>query len=381
MIDSIGGVAAIATWVDAPALNKLQTGFTLDGINDFFKLELNQNSVQLGGPMTIEVIVKYTGSARDDQRVFSCGNGVYTDVITNQLESDGRLRFRVYGPSTTSSSPVGSCTTAAGEIKQEIRYHIVQSVTASAGAKQYINGVLSHSNPSFDVPATKVRTGCYIGKQWANLGLLAGEVSLLKIYSGEMSAADVLVAYQSSFPVLEYWWDFTQASNFLTDKVANIVAVPHNGYVKTAKGYVLDGSNGRIELGPSPTPAAIKFGGPITVEIIARWGSFNQNNPIFECAKPPLIPGFGASPSDVIKMYSPTTTSVLAFEVYLRSGNALFPTDTRKWVSSTSAVLTQRKRYHIVGTVSGTTYMSAYLNGVEVAKVSTAPYIFVLRCV
>ena len=96
-------------------------------------------------------------------------------------------------------------------------------------------------------------------------------------------------------------WDFRNAAtNTITDSVGGIGATFTNGVAgdRTANGIDLDGVDAHLVLDFSST----QLGGPMTIEMMAKWIAFNSYSPLFDC-------GNGAG-DGMIDVFNVDTTAV-----------------------------------------------------------------------
>ena len=313
-------------------------------------IELGLGTVMFGGPMTVEMIVKFNNAFNWDSPLLFCGNAGMSDdsfVLYNN-GATGELTWDVFVGSIDEYVNSGS----ANALVIGVRYHVVTTV-ARGTMSWHINGaqtgtVVPASNRH--TPLVMHRLQCYIGKSnITGTGYFDGEVSSLKIYSGAMSQAQVAEAYEVAFPFLEFYWDFTNAgSDTIIDSISGVVAVLSNGEPsdRTATGIVLDGHNESITL----SLGAIVIGGPLTIEAIFTWTGFQDFAPIFDC-------GNGNGSDNIFLANSPDGSyGELRWNVL--KGNQFHHVD-----SGTATDVQLGIRYHIVATVAGTT-MRSYINGV-----------------
>ena len=324
------------------------TGVTFDGLDGYVELALG--AVAMGGAMSVEGVIKFN-LLNLYTRLLDCGNGEESDnIVVSNYMSTGKLQFGVVaGPQGSTSRYVLSPD--ASDLLLGVRYHIVVTVSGTT-MTSYINGVAKGTGSSGAEPRVLTRSKCYIGKSnWANNDYLSGEVSMLKIFSGAMTQADVTAAYQSTFPIIEYAWDFTgvEFSTKFVDSVRGIEAEmkSSNGGAlpkRSALGVVLvEGSQGFVDL----LFNGVKFGGAMTIEMIAKWNTFTDWSRLFGC-------GSGEDQNNII-LATEGTTGVLSFKIR-RVGNA------DKHAVSTSPLVVG-KFYHIIITIVST-QMDVYVDGV-----------------
>jgi hypothetical protein len=175
------------------------------------------------------------------------------------------------------------------------RYHVLASVSTSE-LTIYVNGLLTGvieigSGSRVPPPFTTTRTKFFIGKtnknKLANDKFFDGELSLLTIYSRSFDAGEAAALYGAHFLINEYAWDFvapptmvvgsTGAVYKVLDSVASVDATIDNGFTKTATGVVLNGHEIVLALQNK------MLGGPMTVEMVVKWNSFNLKSQIFSC--------------------------------------------------------------------------------------------------
>ena len=370
--DSIGGIVATlmrGTSGDSSVVGALPTrtatgvvmvgtGATSSTSNAGGYIDLD--AVILGGPMTVELVVKCNSAFNFYSRFFACGNGNDDNIIVNNNAAIGQLTWDVRQGNTP--KPIFSFNYT--DLTIGIRHHIVTTV-AGTTMRSYINSMLKGEGTNGHEPVSMTRRNCYIGKSNSDGdGYLNGEVSSLKLYSGAMTQADVTAAYEANFPFLEFYWDFRGGSGTtVTDSIGGIVATLMRG---TSDDGTVVGAlptrtiTGVVMLGTGPTVStsnaggyidlnlgAVIFGGPITVEGMLMWnGVFNFKSRLLGC---------GNGRDDNIVVGNSDAAGELRWSV--RQGT------TSKAINSGSTHLTAGVRYHIVTTVSGTT-MRSYVNAV-----------------
>jgi hypothetical protein len=349
--DSVGSIVATLTNGAVSARNA--KGIALDGIDDHIVLDLS--AVQLGGAMTVEVVVMLTGAFHSQARLFTCANvGAVSDIIAlHSVGTSGQLRWYIHSPTSAGASAEVD-SSSASDITLGIRYHVVATVSGTT-QRLYINGEQNSEITAAEEPGTKTRSNCYVGKSnWPGDGYLSGEVTTLKLYSGAMTQEDVAAAYASHFSFLEFYWDFrSAASDTIIDSVGGVVATLTNGDTndRTATGITLDGVDDHLEL----DFGAEAFGGAITVESVVQWNSFTTYSRLISCGN------MGTTSGDVFFVRNSHNDARLQWGI--RRGTLI----NDQLIVTTSTVLIPGMRHHIVTTAAGTT-MRVYVDGVLVGE-------------
>ena len=93
------------------------------------------------------------------------------------------------------------------------------------------------------------------------------------------------------------------------------------------------------------------LGGPMTIEVLAKWDTFSENSRLFDC---------GAGKVSNIVLYNVGTTGEIAWQVYRGATNS-------REVRGTGADVVIGKRHHIIATVKGSR-MRLYIDGVLVKE-------------
>ena len=152
-----------------------------------------------------------------------------------------------------------------------------------------------------------------------------------------------------SFPILEYFWDFTGATggNIITDSTGGVDATLFGGATRSATGVILDGVNGYVDLNLD----AKILGGAMTIEIVVKYSAFNGGSRILS------LKGSGTT----ILVFNEGAVGKLAF--WVQQGQVL----VNKFVESAPTDLILGVRHHIIVLISSTA-MVAYIDGVQKAS-------------
>ena len=319
------------------------TGVVLNGVDDYTELHLG--GAIFGGAITIEAVVKWY-AFKNNAPFLDCGNGVSDNMIAFNKGTTEQLGFSV----RRGTSSKGLLSSSTSDLEVGVRFHIV-AVVSGPENRLFINGIYKGQISNGHEPNSIARSDCFLGKSSdASTGFLSGEVSSIKIYSGNMDHERVLEVYRASFPILEHHWDFVNAKkDTIVDSVGGINATLMNGATRTAAGVVMSGDPGPAGQHVALDLGAVFIGGPITIEGVITWFKFNFHSRLFEC-------GNGQEHDNII-VYNDYGSGTLRFSV--RRGS-----EDQSALSESDYDLVAGEKYHIVTTVFGST-MLVYINGVK----------------
>jgi hypothetical protein len=194
------------------------SGGTTLAADDYFEATAGSAGFpHTGGAITIEFIARLAVDAAADTALFECGTSPSTDDNAMRLDVgfDGggsRFRWTVVDAGGVSYSLLSSAA-AGALIVSGVRYHLVATATGTPGTMVlYINGVQTASltAQTGHEPVVARRHFCTIGKARSSDVGFAGDVTLLKMYSGAMESDGVGAAYAAHFPFAEHYWNFAK---------------------------------------------------------------------------------------------------------------------------------------------------------------------------
>jgi len=313
--DSVrGAIAQLITSQPASGAAWSSTGISLRVLKQEYLSITNPSTVSFGGTMAIEVIVIVHELPASGSRVivgFGTSNygeaqkGHYAlQLMVNHLNEFEFVSEDSQGGtlSTSEGYPTNLVTTGYPfDAIASARYHVLASVSTSE-LTIYVNGLLTGvieigSGSRVPPPFTTTRTKFFIGKtnknKLANDKFFDGELSLLTIYSRSFDAGEAAALYGAHFLINEYAWDFVAPPAInggvtkVSDSVASVDATIDNGFTKTATGVVLTAGFG-FPMNPNGHEIVLALqnkmlGGPMTVEMVVKWNSFNWKSKIFTC--------------------------------------------------------------------------------------------------
>ena len=331
-----------------------------DGLAQTYRggfISLAIGSITIGGPTSIVMVLKYNAIGYHST-LFDCAteDGASGRINRLFLRMGGQANAPVASYMFETNSNLLETSLLEHTIIPGVRYHVTATVEGNV-QQLFINGILikSTTHATNVEPALVRRDRCYIGRSNGVAdedAFMSAEISSFQIYSGALTQDEIVTSYQSTFPILEYAWDFRDfvlganaALRVLRDSVQGVSAylMGDHGAVVTSTGVSLNGTEGSfidLELDMHV------LGGAMTIEIVARFDALNSWSRLFACANGPN--------QNNIYLANDGSTSALVFGVIasvVGTGLSRYP-----------GAIDLGVRYHFVATAEGST-MRTYMNG------------------